>query len=516
MNEEEDGILLDNLNFIKSNQPGVNNNLSEAQIEYTLIIVLDEKQQQQQQQQNETSNETNTDESVADKIDTKPPQTQEERNEAEIQRLYDEMINYVEEVAADYIWNNERFYLDKPIRNSKSNQWIYTSSGCLNYGDNVEDEWFIVYLLFKLTKKFPNLVAKCGDSDGEFLLIHAANFLPEWASQATNMANRVFIYNGMLHLVPPAHTPGQITYTPQWGSLDNFIDPVRTLIDFPQITQASPSIQDCLAKKLALFDLTNYSFHRATCLIPTKLAILLKNNPNLISKAINRFCDKDPADLKLCRTLNAFKPLDMINYRVLFTKHLYSKLKYCDFKPDKRHQWPVAGGSGSVGGCSSQAANNLELEAKEKSLLGFKLTCAFEVLSKVLLQSDKSLNRSFDAYLRKLKNLGYFRNYLENSKKFNELYEIAKESFDINTHQTSSRKTAADVEYDELRTNMNQFNEQKANTAAKMQTKSNLNQYAQLMDSIYLDKLLDRDYVVKIKGKSSLYLIKLCLFENFG
>jgi hypothetical protein len=311
----------------------------------------------------------------------------------------------------------------------------------------------------------------------------------------------------MLHLVPPAQTPSLITYTPQTGSLDNCIAPVRTILDFPTITCAAAPIQHCLAKKLSLFDLTNYSFHRATCLIPTKLAILLKNNPNLIAKAINRLCEKDPADLKLCRTLNAFKPVDMINYRALFTKHLYSKLKYTDLKPDKRHQWPVAGGSGSVGGCASQAATNLELEAKEKSLLGFKLTCAFEVLSKVLLQTDKSLNRSFDAYLRKLKNLGYFRNYLENSKKFNELYEIAKESFDINTHQISSRRGA---DNEDMVVGQQQQHSQRAAAASlnpsQASTKPNLCQYAQLMDSIYLDKLLDRDYVVKIKGNFDVFL----------
>ena len=33
-------------------------------------------------------------------------------------------------------------------------------SGSTNYGDNIEDEWFIVYLIFQLTKQYPGLVAK--------------------------------------------------------------------------------------------------------------------------------------------------------------------------------------------------------------------------------------------------------------------------------------------------------------------------------------------------------------------
>jgi hypothetical protein len=49
-----------------------------------------------------------------------------------------------------------------------------------NYGDSVEDEWLIVYLLRELSKTFLDLWIKVGDTDGEFLLIEAANALPRW------------------------------------------------------------------------------------------------------------------------------------------------------------------------------------------------------------------------------------------------------------------------------------------------------------------------------------------------
>jgi hypothetical protein len=39
------------------------------------------------------------------------------------------------------------------------------------FGDNVEDEWFIVWLLLALTEKFPGAAARVWDDDGEFLLI---------------------------------------------------------------------------------------------------------------------------------------------------------------------------------------------------------------------------------------------------------------------------------------------------------------------------------------------------------
>lgn len=58
------------------------------------------------------------------------------------------------------------------------------------FGDNIEDEWFIVYLVKNITKLYTNIVVQIKDSDGEFLLIEAANYLPSWANSNTT-ENRV-------------------------------------------------------------------------------------------------------------------------------------------------------------------------------------------------------------------------------------------------------------------------------------------------------------------------------------
>jgi hypothetical protein len=52
--------------------------------------------------------------------------------------------------------------------------------GVTNYGDSVEDEWLIVYMLKELSNTFPETWVKVVDTDGEFLLIEAANALPRW------------------------------------------------------------------------------------------------------------------------------------------------------------------------------------------------------------------------------------------------------------------------------------------------------------------------------------------------
>lgn len=57
--------------------------------------------------------------------------------------------------------------------------------GITHVGDNISDEWFIVSLLFKLSRDIPGLIIRTADSDGEFMLIEAADFLPQWANPET-------------------------------------------------------------------------------------------------------------------------------------------------------------------------------------------------------------------------------------------------------------------------------------------------------------------------------------------
>ena len=72
--------------------------------------------------------------------------------------------------------------------------------GRTEYGDSVEDEWVIVWLLRELTRKFEDLWVKVNDSDGEFLLIEAAGTLPEWLEPEV-AENRVCL------LLPKLNTP---------------------------------------------------------------------------------------------------------------------------------------------------------------------------------------------------------------------------------------------------------------------------------------------------------------------
>ena len=73
---------------------------------------------------------------------------------------------------------------------------------CVRFGDNVEDEWLCVSLLFAITKHFPDVIVQMHDNDGEMLLIEAADALPRWLEPDTS-ENRIFVVGGKLHIVPP-------------------------------------------------------------------------------------------------------------------------------------------------------------------------------------------------------------------------------------------------------------------------------------------------------------------------
>ncbi len=72
--------------------------------------------------------------------------------------------------------------------------------GRLHFGDNIEDEWFTIALIFRLTSLL-DVVATVRDADGEILLIEAAENLPAWAQEPELSDGRVFVYKGEVHLM---------------------------------------------------------------------------------------------------------------------------------------------------------------------------------------------------------------------------------------------------------------------------------------------------------------------------
>lgn len=73
--------------------------------------------------------------------------------ESDVSSFYQELVECVESLTQGYIWNNEKFELSKPVMLGKDEN-IYVCHGRVDFGDNIDDEWFIVYLLFELSRLY--------------------------------------------------------------------------------------------------------------------------------------------------------------------------------------------------------------------------------------------------------------------------------------------------------------------------------------------------------------------------
>lgn len=247
--------------------------------------------------------------------------------------------------------------------------------GITDYGDCVEDEWLVVYILRELTKQFSSIWARVWDSDGEFLLVEAANVLPKWLSPE-NDANRAWLHAGQLNIIPR-----QLAADAQSNTL-TLPKAVRLLQSAPDTVLHSP-----LVEAEAFYRLEKYpgqiqtSLHYATVSIPRKLAHVLHEIPKSIAPAVEAFYLRDPVSLKPLMSTSAdrlsFPPADVVDLSIKFTKVLYAQLKSQQFPPPPSWQPLLAASEKEV------AFQSSEIAQKKLSMidLGMKVTCGFEMLA---------------------------------------------------------------------------------------------------------------------------------------
>lgn len=257
--------------------------------------------------------------------------------------------------------------------------------GVTDYGDSVEDEWLIVYILRELTKQFPNLWVRVSDSDGEFLLVEAANVLPKWLSPE-NDTNRAWLHLGQLQL---------ITLQPASDATSHKI----TLSQAVHLIRTAPEslVHSTFVEAEALYRLEKYpgqineSIHYALATVPRRLAYVLHELPKAISPAVEAFYLRDPIALKPLMASTAdgllFPPNDLVNLSVKFTKVLYAQLKSQQFSP------PPAWQSMYTASEQKAADDDNDSTRNQHSMidLGMKVTCGFEMLA---MGAAKSSNRT--------------------------------------------------------------------------------------------------------------------------
>ncbi|KAG6462697.1 hypothetical protein O3G_MSEX013423 [Manduca sexta] len=122
------------------------------------------------------------------------------------QQRCSDMNNTIKKISKNYIWHRDEFNIYQPISNTTVNDIPQHLASYTCFGDNVEDEWFIVYIILQLTKQYDDLIVQVRDNDGEFLLIEAANLLPSWANPE-NTDNRETIIANIAPKLNSVHLP---------------------------------------------------------------------------------------------------------------------------------------------------------------------------------------------------------------------------------------------------------------------------------------------------------------------
>ncbi|KAK5695681.1 hypothetical protein LTR17_024477 [Elasticomyces elasticus] len=289
-----------------------------------------------------------------------------------------------QEHTKDYIWQRDAFQLklkpsldDPGPANTKVVATTPHLRGRTDFGDSVADEWLVVYLLLELSKQCRDAWIRVYDTDGEFLLIEAANSLPKWLNPEI-AENRVWINDGRLRIIPISDSDSARNL-----SLGEALDFIR---GSGEKMLVSPDIEaEAFFRLKGYPDAIKESLHHNLVTIPRQLAYLLHRNPAYISAAVEAFYLRDPISLKPLATKDLstliFPPEDFVEVSVRFTKVLFAQLRSQIFEPP-----------GAWTGILPRLHD-------PKVELGMKVTCGFEMFLHDKQNQDKTVVREMKILL---------------------------------------------------------------------------------------------------------------------
>ncbi|MCJ1378078.1 hypothetical protein MMC17_001174 [Xylographa soralifera] len=273
--------------------------------------------------------------------------------------------NLTRKLLKDFVWQREGFALELVREDGMS-----SLRGRTSYGDSVQDEWLIVYILRELSKQFQDIWVRVMDTDGEFLLIEAANSIPRWLNPEI-ADNRVWINSGHIFIIPMA------------GAIDGL---GGSKIDCRALTlkEACTCIKEARSQLLqsstieadAFYRLRHYpqqingSLHHAVVHVPRNLAYILHQSAAYISPAVEAFYLRDPIALRPLQAQSqydlVFPPKDLVTMVVRFTKVGFAQVK------SQRFSTPAA--------WVSVVSMTKDERSRAQTETGMKITSGFEML----------------------------------------------------------------------------------------------------------------------------------------
>ncbi|KIP11448.1 hypothetical protein PHLGIDRAFT_63844 [Phlebiopsis gigantea 11061_1 CR5-6] len=351
------------------------------------------------------------------------------------------MQGYVDALLPQFQWHRDYFQL-KVVAHPLGKGFVL--EGWMRVGDSIDDEWCTVWLLREISAKW-DVAIRVFDTDGEFLLIEAADDLPSWTSPA-NAENRVWIYGSHLHIVDIAHidlSGNKVRRRGYPGIRDNdeeedvqddsgFISEqhaVELVRKSAAETRASAKIENAVWKRIAGYPArANAHVHHARAQLPVDVAKALAVNPLLVQKAVETFYTRDALQLRAVHRMSRFPPEPSTKMTVKLTRTAYAQLVGQKFYPPK------------IFGRWTEPEDSLEYKMKD---VGMKIACGFEMLyqesknrkatsEEITVEARKEAlqqNSDYRQFLENLKSVGFFRDNVEGSQEWKALENKAVDAF---------------------------------------------------------------------------------------
>lgn len=296
--------------------------------------------------------------------------------------IREDIMRIVGPVTSGYLWHNEQFQL---VIQADVQQGTLLR-GSTKIGDCVDDEWFIVYLLYLISKSIPDVAISVDDADGQFLLMEGADHIPDWLGPE-NAENRVWLRSGGFHIIP-IDEPGR---SKSGGMvLEKALKCVIKPNGFNQSALANSAFHQ------AIFNRTTDVYpakirandHIALCIVPEWLATLIEVYPGIVARGVDAFHNTDQEQLrKYCAasalgTSSKGRALSADTLRavpVRLTRVMYAQLAFKNFRPPRKYHGLLRRVSGAASRKVNQAFD-----------VGCRLACGLECAYQSSLEQNKN------------------------------------------------------------------------------------------------------------------------------
>ncbi|KZS96136.1 SGT1-domain-containing protein [Sistotremastrum niveocremeum HHB9708] len=376
-----------------------------------------------------------------------PPANQSGKEDVE--SLATLILSSVADLFPNHLWNRDSFdFTPAQDPDSPKGQTRWLLEGRMRVGDCVDDEWLVVWLLREISKHW-DVAISVFDSDGEFLLIEAADELPGWVTP-TNSENRVWIYKSKFHLIPISFVspPGSVhrrrklpgagdsddeADTNEEDTLISVSDALKFLRDPMTNTEASPEIQAALERRIKGYPAyQRQHVHFTRVHVPIDVARALSVNPGLVQRAAEAFYTRDAIQLRAVHRMSRFPPSPAVTTTIKITRTAYAQMVGQKFHSPK------------IFGRWMEGTREASKEWRWRDI-GMKIACGFEILYQESKNKKKegiapsdapdalrdalSRDPEYPKYLSNLTKAGYFGSELQGSQKWKEREDRAAAMF---------------------------------------------------------------------------------------